>query len=490
MKKLILMTCVLLAAAMGIHAQEIFDAVRSGDLSKVKELVEKDPQLINARNAKQLTPLDVSLVYQKREVAEYLLEKGAVLPEIGTDRGIQLLRNSLKSGSLIFLGKYVQMGFDPRYEIEGKSNLLHYASASHSIELIDKLIRLGVSVNKANIYGLTPLHIAAMRGNLEVSKFLVRNGAEINLRNNEGKTPYHLALESQKMETVNYLATLGADTSMPKYPELAGEYFGEPKPGRTAVPFSRGMSWPQYMAHSSIVVAPDGNEMLWNIQLKKMYSSKRIDGRWTKPEIIMDADVPFISPDGKKLYVIVLKKNEGRGKEIICVSEKTDRGWSELRELPEIINAVRNIHWGISVDRKGNLYFGAEYGIVNGAMYAKIYCSEYVNGEYRKPQIVKGLEYFPAYSPYISPDGSYLIITKSVTSTSFILFRKKDRSWTEPIELAAYIGSKGRGECSTVTHDGRYLFFLGTIDGRSGIPYWVDASFIEDLRKEALKDDK
>jgi len=535
--------------ARNVYAQEIFDAIRSGDLAKVKELVEKDPKLVKARNASQSTPLHVavdanneqiaryliekesdlnsvnifdytplfyakkveiskllvqsgadinygtsyrtalgrSLAQRSREVAEYLLEKGAVLPEIGTDKSIELLRNSLKCGSLKFLDKYMKQGFDPLYESEGKSNLLHYASESNSIELIDKLISFGVSVKKANIFGLTPLHIAAMTGNLEVSKCLVRNGTEINSRTNDGKTPYNMALESPKKETANYLATLGADTRPSQFPALAGEYFGEPKPGKKAIPFTRGMDWNQYSMHGSIVVAPDGNEMLWSVQYNMVYSSKRINGQWTKPEKIMDADVPFISPDGEKLYINIAKQIEGEGKEFICVREKTDRGWSEPKELPEIVNAVHDIHWGISVDRKGNLYFGAEYGVRNRAMYAKIYCSEYIDGKYGKPQIVQGLENIPAYSPYISPDGGYLIITKAETPTSLILFRKKDRSWTEPIEFPDYIGSKG--VCCTVTHDGRYLFFIGTVDGK-GCPYWVDASFIKDLRKKALKDDK
>ena len=45
------MSCVLLVVAININAQEIFDAVRDGDLAKVKELVDKDPQLVKARNA-------------------------------------------------------------------------------------------------------------------------------------------------------------------------------------------------------------------------------------------------------------------------------------------------------------------------------------------------------------------------------------------------------------------------------------------------------
>jgi ankyrin repeat protein len=178
-----------LILSQSINAQEIFDAIRKGDLAKVKELVEKDPQLVKAKNTRQSTPLHVAvdlnnepiaryliekgadlnavnsnfwaplfyakekeiakllvekgadinfkasngtavswlLLYRRKEVAEYLLEKGVKLPEIGTNQSIGLLIQSLKSGSIKFLEKYMQQGFNPLYESEEKNNLLHYA---------------------------------------------------------------------------------------------------------------------------------------------------------------------------------------------------------------------------------------------------------------------------------------------------------------------------------------------------------------------------
>ena len=44
-----------------MQAQEIFDAIRNGDLAKVKEFVEKDPELVKSRNARQSTPLYVAV---------------------------------------------------------------------------------------------------------------------------------------------------------------------------------------------------------------------------------------------------------------------------------------------------------------------------------------------------------------------------------------------------------------------------------------------
>jgi len=90
--------------------------------------------------------------------------------------------------------------------------------------------------------------------------------------------------------------------------------------------------------------------------------------------------------------------------------------------------------------------------------------------------------------PYIAPDGGYLIITKAEGGEELsIHFKKKDGTWTKGIEISNGIGIKG-AFCPIVTHDGRYLFFVCGIDGKYA-PFWVETSFIQDLREAALKDD-
>lgn len=524
-----------------INAQEIFDAIRNGDIAKVKELVEKDPQLLNARNTRQSTPLHVAVdvnneeivcylidrgadinainasswtplyyakklemakllvekgaeinsvgspftplsisVFQKRkEVAEYLVEKGAELPEIGTELSLIMLRESLKSGGSILLDKYVSQGFDPLYENELKNNLLHFAAERGSVELIERLIHLKIPITESDIFGYTPLHVAALNGNTPIVKFFIKNGADINVRTKDGNTPYNLAVAAKRGETAEYLKSMDADQSPQKFPVLMGEYLGQPKPGKKAVPFAPGIVGTRYQQtyHSAMVLTPDGNEMYWSAYIGEevttsILMAKRVDGKWTKPEIFAEGDVPFISPDGKKIFFVRRTQNEGPNREIIYVRDKTASGWSEPQELPEIINSTPGIHWQVSVDEKGNIYFGARAA---GTSEARIYYSEFRNGDYSQPRIVEGLENTDAHSPYIAPDGSFLIISKSDGLN--ILFRISDGSWTKEKKLVDRLGVAG--ECPAITPDGRYLFFIQTI------PYWVDASFIEELRQKS-----
>ncbi len=531
----------LLFASATTQAQEIFDVISNGDLAKVKELVEKDPLLIKAKNSRQSTPLHVAvdvnnvpiarylidkgadlnavnsnrwaplfyakekeiaellvekgadinfeasngtaiswlLLYRRKVVAEYLLEKGAIIPKVGTTQSVGLLIQSLKSGSIKFLEKYMQQEFNPLYESKEQNNLLHYASESHSVELIEKLINLDISVNKKNIFGFTPLHIAALKGNTQVVKLLAQKDLDINARTNDGKTPYNLAVEEKKDETAEYLKSIGADQSPQRFPVLSGEYMGQAKPGKKAVPFAPGIVTNQ---HGSIVLTPGGNEIYWSINKApgevSLLSTKKKNGKWIKPVMFKkDMDVPFVSPDGKKMYCTHWNTQTKWGiKTIIAEMDKTPTGWSEPKPLPDIINSVPGIWWQVSVDSKGNLYFGARQ---NGFHDIRIYYSNYNNGEYSEPKIVESLQDVNAHSPYISPDGSYLIISKPEGLS--ILFKKRDGSWTDGLDINDYIGIEG-GHCSIVTHDGKYLFFI------SGSSYWVDASFIGELRKKELKE--
>ena len=71
MKKLILISCLLLIAAINVNAQKIIVAIRNDDLPMVKELVEKDPQLVNERMSNSYTPLLFAADNNKKEIAEY-----------------------------------------------------------------------------------------------------------------------------------------------------------------------------------------------------------------------------------------------------------------------------------------------------------------------------------------------------------------------------------------------------------------------------------
>ena len=61
-------------------------------------------------------------------------------------------------------------------------------------------------------------------------------------------------------------------------------------------------------------------------------------------------------------------------------------------------------------------------------------------------------------------------------------FKKKDDTWTKPINLGMTINSKFDETVATVTPDGKYLIFSRRTEGNALNLYWVSAEVIENLR--------
>jgi len=72
---------------MGIlwASDDIFEAVRAGDVAKVEELLEKNPELVNAKNYVDCTPLYIAAENGNREMIDLLISRGAEVNVQATD---------------------------------------------------------------------------------------------------------------------------------------------------------------------------------------------------------------------------------------------------------------------------------------------------------------------------------------------------------------------------------------------------------------------
>jgi hypothetical protein len=294
------------------------------------------------------------------------------------------------------------------------------------------------------------------------------------------------------------------------FPKLTGPYLGQKPPGRTARQFAENVFDSAYQGfHSNIIFSPDGNAAYWQLnkghgsKLQGIFESRYENGIWTKPQVASFStlveggldDAPFISPDGKKFFFLSyrpIKKGDKSGKCNIWAMDRTSNGWSEPRPLSSIVNSLNGIHWMLSVDLPGNLYFGTWQPQENGKTTGDIYYSKYENGQYTKPEKlgpeinISGYN----YSPFIAPDGSYLIYSRKESSKPtklFICFRKSEGKWTKPQDLSKLLGLSSKesdilqGDCPLVTIDGKYLFFRDDLNGIIR-PFWIDAGIIEEMR--------
>jgi Tol biopolymer transport system component len=269
------------------------------------------------------------------------------------------------------------------------------------------------------------------------------------------------------------------------FPVLKGLYLGQIPPGSAPKVFAPGIVSTDMINHSSISISPDGNEIYWAMSPldtpSRIYFSRMVNGVWSEPEIAAftkteDGDCPVISPDGRKMFFNSDRVNAqgNRRRERIWCTERIQEGWNEPFCLSGEIND-EHLHWQVSVDNQGNLYFGSERTGTKGR--DDVFFAGLINGSYRKPVSMENEINSDAHEgcPYIAPDGRYLIFSRN--GGLWISFKGNDGRWVKAVSM----GREFEGVCPYVSPDGKYIFFL-KMGMRNDDVYWASAQIIGKLR--------
>lgn len=255
-------------------------------------------------------------------------------------------------------------------------------------------------------------------------------------------------------------------------------------PGSAPEPF--GLEWFQGGFHSSPVFSPSGDTMWWagTWATQKVFVSHYEGGAWTEQEEVSFSEEissyrdPFISPDGKKFYFIStapIPGVAGSGKENYWMMEWESGEWGAPKPMPAGVNEL-SLHWTPSVDLNYDFYFSAN---IDGD--PDIFKAEFKDGNYLDP-IPLGLSVNSPemeFTPYIAPDGSYLLFSrvKDGNSPAYLYISyARDGDWTEAVRV------ENVDDCISpiVTPDQKYVIYL---EGPTALA-WRDTSFIEELRPE------
>jgi ankyrin repeat protein len=211
MKKLILVSCLLLVAAITIKAKEIFDAVKANDLAKVKALVEKDTSLVNLKDAAGNTPLHIAAITGSVPIAEYLLLKGADINAENTQLNTPLhesIRNKKDDISRMLIEK--GCGLNNRDGI-GRAPL-HLAAEHNCKSIVELLIAKGADIESETDTKLTPLHYTVlMTNNYEIVEYLIQKGANVNTIDHFGNLPLNSAAYHRSLRMIDLLLDNNAD---------------------------------------------------------------------------------------------------------------------------------------------------------------------------------------------------------------------------------------------------------------------------------------
>jgi len=270
--------------------------------------------------------------------------------------------------------------------------------------------------------------------------------------------------------------------SDPEETDFVGAYFDEIFPSTTISRFAPEIFTEEL--HAPPIFSPDGTEVYWNYMGNVMHNQiqfmKIVDGEWTEPanapfSFNAGSDSPFINADGTKL---VFLSGHNSTQENIWIVEKNNGEWGVPNMFGNAVNQ-NGAHWQASMANNQNLYFSSQ---------GDIYCSEFVNGTYTTAQkLGTMINTDNAYesSPFIAPDESYIIFDSADPYADlFISFKQDDGSWSEAVNMTELNVGWCHELYANVSPDGRFIMFLSGRHQGMLLPYWVDASIIENYRPD------
>ena len=196
------------------QAQALFDVVAKGDISAVDALLTQQPKLAAARNDQDVSAVLTALYNQQRTIADRLLLAAPVLDvfDAAATGQLERLRTLLDDDATLanaeasdgarplhlacFFGQtdaaklLLEYGADTNIAVAAFGGVypLHSAAASRSAEIVRILLEAGADPNTKQQGGWTALHAAVTHNDCPTTQTLLQHGADPMIKTNDGVT--------------------------------------------------------------------------------------------------------------------------------------------------------------------------------------------------------------------------------------------------------------------------------------------------------------
>jgi ankyrin repeat protein len=212
-------------AGTEIASGTILTQAESEELTRVRNLAQNSPDLLNAPSRDGYTVLQLAARDGYTAVAEFALSQNAD-PNVRV-RNITPLEFAAQRGHL----RVVQMLLDKGARPDDGNALLH-ASANGFKSIVELLTSRGADVNRATGENETPLHAASWNGHAGVAEVLLKNGARPDVLLNpnpqpqntqwgnlarQGATPLHFAVDRGNQKIAELLLDAKGSASVTNY---------------------------------------------------------------------------------------------------------------------------------------------------------------------------------------------------------------------------------------------------------------------------------
>ena len=190
----------------GFVALALVTAILHGKLDEIRSLLKDNPNWVNAKDGKGLTPLHYAVAVDNLEIVKLLVGRWATF-NVKNNAGFTPLdvARTRKSTAIV---EYFE-------DIDATASPLFNAIRNGSLNRVCYFLHYYPHwINVKDGTGWTPLHWAVNEGNIEIVQFLVSKGADVNfMPKHHGWTPLHSAVSITNLEIVKFLISAGANVN-------------------------------------------------------------------------------------------------------------------------------------------------------------------------------------------------------------------------------------------------------------------------------------
>lgn len=218
---------------------DFFDAIKAGELDRVKAMVSATPALVNARGAAGSAIL--TAVYNRQQaIVNLLVARGADLSIFEAcaagelervERLLAAMPDAVGGHSPGAVAGYSEDGWTP----------LHLAAFFGHAKVVEQLLAHGadVAARSTNPTANTPLHSALAANQKIAAGLLLGHGADVNAADAAGWRPLHLAAATNSLDAIKALVAQGADVGATNHEGVTAMALAEQKGHREAAAFLR-----------------------------------------------------------------------------------------------------------------------------------------------------------------------------------------------------------------------------------------------------------
>jgi ankyrin repeat protein/L-ascorbate metabolism protein UlaG (beta-lactamase superfamily) len=220
-KLIIIIISLIILFTISVPAAELHLAAKNGDFELVKQLVTKDPKLLDSGNRLEQTALLIASFKGNLQIVTFLIDKGADIHK--RDRfGASALHMASLGGNEGVVALLLSKGAKINVRATNGKGPLQMAFEKQHTGVIDLFLKRGIAINNTiDQFNRTLLHKSAILGKPKVTKLLLERGANINAKDKTQRTALDLAKASGHKGVIQVLRDYAAEETPPPPLEIS-----------------------------------------------------------------------------------------------------------------------------------------------------------------------------------------------------------------------------------------------------------------------------